>query len=115
MIGSSTFEGCNQLDPRFFENLYATCHFLIDSHESKFELTKYVGPGGDVVIPEGIDIIGAHAFDSCTSLTSIVIPEGVTQIGDEAFDGCDGLTLRVREGSCAHQYAIDHGVPFELL
>ena len=36
--------------------------------------------------------IGAHAFYSCTGLTSITIPNSVTSIGDWAFANCDSLT-----------------------
>ena len=30
-------------------------------------LTKYVGPGGDVTIPEGVTSIGDNAFYGCKS------------------------------------------------
>ena len=68
-----------------------------------------------VVIPESVTSIGVRAFFYCNGLPSIVIPEGVTQIGDEAFKDCPALTLRVHEGSCAHRYAVDNDLPFELL
>jgi hypothetical protein len=55
-------------------------------------LIKYQGPGGDVVIPEGVTSIGVWAFKDCSSLTSVVIPNGVTSIGDEAFSYCKSLT-----------------------
>lgn len=55
-------------------------------------LTKYIGPGGEVVIPAGVTEIGKGAFRGCGGLTSVVIPEGVTVIGEIAFKGCDGLT-----------------------
>ena len=54
-------------------------------------LTKYVGPGGDVVIPEGVTSIGIQAFSYCESLTNVVIPAGVTRIGYAAFSGCRAL------------------------
>ena len=54
-------------------------------------LTKYNGPGGDVVIPEGVKAIGERAFYGCKSLESVTIPEGVTKIGGFAFRGCTGL------------------------
>ena len=54
-------------------------------------LTKYVGPGGDVVIPEGVTEIGACAFEKCTKLTGVTIPEGVIGVGFKAFAGCTKL------------------------
>ena len=55
-------------------------------------LTKYVGPGGDVVVPDGVQKIGDRAFRWCNSLTSVTIPEGVISIGNNAFDSCKSLT-----------------------
>ena len=78
-------------------------------------LIKYVGTGGDVIIPDGVTVIsneafvcrtdlasvtipdsvtsiGAWAFCNCTGLTSVTIGSGVTYIGDDAFTGCTGLT-----------------------
>lgn len=54
-------------------------------------LTKYVGPGGDVVIPEGVTEIGVGAFNMCRRLNSVVIPETVKTIGLQAFRDCVGL------------------------
>ena len=41
-------------------------------------LKKYIGPGGDVVIPEGVTSIGKEAFRGCDAIISIAIPNGVT-------------------------------------
>jgi hypothetical protein len=53
--------------------------------------------GGAAVIPastNGLPVtsIGANAFQSNTTLTSVIIPTGVTNIGSYAFDGCSGVT-----------------------
>ena len=60
-------------------------------------ITEYMGNAAVVSIPAIIDglpvtSIGDHAFDDCTSLTSITIPNGVTSIGAYAFSGCRSLT-----------------------
>ena len=55
------------------------------------ELRKYNGPGGDVVVPEGVTSIGAKAFYGCSSLASISLPAGVTSIGTWAFKQCSSL------------------------
>lgn len=54
-------------------------------------LTKYVGPGGDVVIPEGVTIIAPGAFYECGTLKSITIADTVKRIDNCAFYNCSGL------------------------
>ena len=62
-------------------------------------LKKYVGPGGDVVIPEGVKKIGSRAFENCRNLKSVIIPDGVTSIGISAFFLCSGLKSITVPGS----------------
>lgn len=55
-------------------------------------LNEYIGPGGEVTIPDGVTSIKGYAFEGCTSLTSVIIPDGVTSIGTYAFSGCINLS-----------------------
>ena len=55
-------------------------------------LKKYVGPGGDVIIPEGVTSIGNGVFYNRKNLTSVTIPDSVTSIGKNAFRDCKNLT-----------------------
>jgi hypothetical protein len=59
-------------------------------------ITRYLGPGGSVMIPDllgGKPVIAIYsAFSGHTGLTSVTIPDGVTHIGDFAFAGSTGLT-----------------------
>lgn len=65
-------------------------------------LTAYNGPGGNVVIPEGVRYVGlgigwenenyGHIFAGREDITSVTIPEGAVAIGGGAFAGCTGLT-----------------------
>ena len=54
-------------------------------------LKKYIGQGGDVINPDGVESIDANAFEGCIKLTSVIIPEGVTNIGRSAFSWCGSL------------------------
>lgn len=83
-----------------------------------FEITEgvlnlYRGPGGHVIIPEGVTEIGGKemerdredvlhytgAFQECRGLKSVLFPGSLRIIGDKAFKGCDELTsITVPEG-----------------
>lgn len=108
-------EGCFGIAPRAF----AGCANLIE-----------------INIPESCDWIGKQAFAECTSLKSLVlpprawleegafqyctalqtieIPEGVEMTEANIFLGCGNLVIRCKENSCAHRYAQEHGIRFEL-
>ncbi len=45
-----------------------------------------------VDFPEGVKLIGAHAFENCAALDNVVVPNTVTSIGEAAFSGCAALT-----------------------
>lgn len=63
-------------------------HFVFDS--TCHVLKKYIGPGGDVVIPRGVLSISGNAFSNHATLTSVTIPPNV-QLGPEVFWGCGSL------------------------
>ena len=54
-------------------------------------LTKYVGQGGDVVIPDCVTSIGKEAFNECETVLSITIGDNVESIGKAAFMSCINL------------------------
>ena len=79
---------------------------LAAAADSDFEitdgvLTKYTGPGGDVVVPEGVTKIGDGVFAWCENLTSVTLPSTLETLGEGLFDHCDQLTSIVdRSGKC---------------
>lgn len=66
-------------------------------------LTAYNGPGGNVIIPEGVQYVGlgigfdsdgegGSVFAGREDITSVSIPKSAYAIGGNAFTGCTGLT-----------------------
>jgi len=47
---------------------------------------------GKVVIEEGVESIGKHAFQDCSSITTLTLPSTLKSIGEEAFCNCSGFT-----------------------
>ena len=54
-------------------------------------LVKYNGSGGDVVIPDGVKVIGGTVFERNKTIRSVVFPEGVEEIRGYVFRGCTNL------------------------
>ena len=54
-------------------------------------LIAYNGEGGDILIPEGVEVIGEEAFQKNNSVTSVTFPEGVKEIESSAFEDCAAL------------------------
>ena len=70
--------------------------YSVSEETNEVTITKYIGSGGAVEIPEKIDgktvtAIGKFAFSYCTSIKSVTIPEGVTSIELDAFGNCTSL------------------------
>lgn len=112
-IEDGAFEGCTSLtDVTLPDRLLANCNdFLGDTPWAAttlteqagiqagadfvlegYQLVDYVGEGGDVVIPDGVQSIGEDAFKECTLLTGVTFPDSLVSIGDGAFDRCIRLT-----------------------
>ncbi len=65
---------------------------------SYVEITDYKGSASDVTVPSEIyglpvNSIGYHAFQNCTTLTSVTVPDSVTSVGDWAFEDCTNLAI----------------------
>ena len=103
-IGKEAFRGCHSLSnvvlpkeaPSIGEGAFSGCRKLADSNgfvifDGCPVLFGYYGPGGDVVIPEGVTRIDAYAITWNDRIISVTIPEGTTSIGTGAFSGCKGL------------------------
>lgn len=83
-------------------------------------LVRYNGPGGNVVIPDGVQYIGRGAFSYRDDITSITIPEGCIYMDYYAFTGCSNLTsvrfpttLRYTVGYISNTSVLENGVLIE--
>ena len=95
-IGWGAFSGCSSLaNIEVAENNpnYSSENGVL-YNKNKTVLIRYAIGKSDTefIIPGSVTNIGKHAFEDCSSLTSVSIPEGVTSIGDDAFSRCSSLT-----------------------
>ncbi len=73
-------------------------------------LKKYTGKDKDVVIPDGIEIIGGNSFINNKKIESVIIPDGVKEIRRAAFSGCINLKSVVLPSTITiiHEAAFEH-------
>lgn len=70
-LDSLTILGCTYISSQAFENCYRLKNLLL---------------------PEGLELIGYQAFSCCKSLQTLVIPKSVRKLGHFAFQKCSKLT-----------------------
>ena len=91
-IGLNAFGSCTKLTSLIVDennNNYDSrnnCNAIIET------ATNTLIQGNNIsTIPEGVEVIGANAFEWCTGIKNITLPNSVTKIGSNAFLYCDGL------------------------
>jgi len=88
-----------------------------------------------IELPNGLMSIGNYAFDGCNSLSKLIIPDSTLYIGKWAFNHCYNIEITipssvvsigqnalkkypkkviVQEGSYAHDYVIENGIPYSV-
>ncbi len=55
-------------------------------------LKSYCGNAATVIVPDNVTVIGDHAFDGHSELTTLTFSRQVSEFGDYAFAGCTNLT-----------------------
>ena len=96
MINSDAFN-----DAEWLESIYVDANnknysndsngILFDKDKTRLIKCPMIKEIESYNVPEGVTVIGDHAFSDCGSLESITIPEGVIKIGDSAFSCCYNL------------------------
>ncbi len=66
---------------------------FIFSNTNNTHLIKYIGTCEEVVIPEGVTIIGEAAFASCYNLKRVIFPSTLREIKKLAFYNCVNLEM----------------------
>lgn len=99
-IGEYGFGSCISLERVYITDLTAWCNISFDPSFNSCKANPLTNGAAlylngelveDLVIPDGVAIIGLYAFSGCTSLTSVTIPDSVTSIGYYAFGQCSWL------------------------
>ena len=65
-----------------------------------------------IVIPSGVESIGAGAFSRSSALKYVVVPDSVVSIGDGVFADDPDLCLICSENSAAEEYAVANGIEY---
>lgn len=89
------------MDEESLNKLYTQLHAdeygiepVAESQEPYFEidkngwLSKYEGPGGEVVVPDNVTLILGGVFENREDLTSVILPEGLYSLWWAVFQGC---------------------------
>lgn len=94
-IGQLAFYNCSSLAEVHISDLAAWCvncnYYASNPLSATAKLYLNNELITDLVVPDGVTIIGSSAFRYCTSMTSAVIPDSVTRICNSAFEGCSNL------------------------
>ena len=95
-VGSTAFSHCNALARVDAASVENWCSITFHSEEANPVTTAHhlFVAGEEVVelvIPEGVTVIGNHTFRNCEGLQSLSMGNGVTEIGTGAFSGCENL------------------------
>lgn len=119
------------------------CNFTITPIDANsYKLVSYIGSATDVVIPstykgrkitaigngcfrgkpitsvtiaDSVTTIGDIAFMQCTFLKKLYIPSSVTTIGANIVQISPLAVIYCKNGSVAHQYAVDNNKPYVLV
>lgn len=94
-IADKAFAGCtSMMNINADENnsVYASVDGVVYDKELKTLILYPAGRRGEFTVPDGIESIGASAFDGCTGITAVHLPASITNISGGAFAGCGLLT-----------------------
>ena len=62
---------------------------------------------GDIIIPDGVDVINDRAFSYCIDVSTIYIPHSLEILGDDVFEGCYGINEFTYDGNINEWNAVE--------
>ena len=96
VIEGSSFAGCSSLEEIRVSEGNSSLKVLDGVLFSADGRTIVLSPRNrkltEYEIPEGTEVIGPYAFESCRFLEKVILPQSLTDIGDYAFYNCEKLT-----------------------
>ena len=111
-IGYQTFTYCSSLtDAYYLGDIAGWCGISLEASIMSYAKNLYIDGKlveGELVIPDGVTTIPAHAFNG-REITKVTISESVTTIGEDAFGSCSSLIDVYYEGSIAGWCDISFG------
>ena len=98
-------------------DLMQTPDFILPAALTVIEENAFSGLSMTVVmLPEGLEEIGAYAFKDCSELTEIYIPDSVISMDNDIFQNCSSeLTIFGHTGKMGEAYANLYGIEFVAL
>lgn len=94
LMGNNPFAGCPNI---VIEN--QSPHFVLENgilytaDKQTLIYCSVQGQESELIIPEGVKIIGKHAFYCCDRFEKITLPQSLEKMENNPFSGCSKLTL----------------------
>ncbi len=129
-ICNDAFAGCQKLTELYLpiQTTYLGERFIKDTRISEITIPKALESAScpfagaiyldNVYFQSGLKSIPYNMCDPygyTSYICHVEIPPSVTEIGDNAFYDCDKLVIYCYPNSYAHTYAVENGIPYELL
>ncbi len=94
-MGVKTFE-LSALSASAEDDVSDNFTYSVNDEGTAVTITKWIGSGSEVVVPETIEgipvtAIGSWAFAQNEDITSVKLPDTITEIENNAFNGCKAM------------------------
>lgn len=95
--------------------VHSDSQIIVPSNTVELKSESFSGTAAqEVILPEGLQIIGANAFSACDDLILVHVPASVQSIDATAFPANEDLTLICTEYSKAAEFAQEQSIPYVL-